>query len=130
MAASWLSHTEKARLLEATVHVDAVMYVGTGCAPLYADRVKDYVLQNPTEGWLELFYRANVYRDEGYAVKLIRDLYALEKLDLEPEFRLFKKDFHTAFAAGEGNLRTLKRVHLIGASWAETPDGIKAIIIS
>lgn len=93
MAQPWLSHAEKARLLEATVRVDAVMYAGTGCPPLYADRVKDYVPRNPTDGWSELFHRANVYRDEGHAVKLIRALFALEKLDLEPEFPLSKTDF-------------------------------------
>lgn len=74
------------------------------------------------------FSIGRTYRHEGHAIKLIRALYALEKLDLEPEFPLSKKDFHTAFAAGEGNQRTLKRAHLTGASWAETPDGIKTII--
>lgn len=93
LAQPWLSDPEKARLLEATVRVDAVMYAGTGCPPLYADRVVNYVPRHPTDGWPELFQRANVYRDEGHGVKLIRSLYALEQLDLAPEFPIAKCDF-------------------------------------
>lgn len=89
----WLSDLEKARLLEATARVDAVMYAGTGCPSLYADRVLNYIPRSPTDGWSELFHRANVYRDEGHAVKLIRSLYALEQLDLKPEFPISKQDF-------------------------------------
>ena len=93
MAQDWLSDQEKARLLEATVRVDAVMYAGTTCPPLYADRIVNYVPQNPTDGWPELFQRAIVYRDEGHAVKLMRALYALEQLELEPGFPIAKSDF-------------------------------------
>ncbi|KAJ6104363.1 hypothetical protein N7523_010683 [Penicillium sp. IBT 18751x] len=93
LAQPWLSDSEKARLLEATVRVDAVMYAGTGCPPLYADRVVNYVPRHPTDGWPELFHRANVYRDEGHAVKLVRSLYALEQLDLAPDFPITKHDF-------------------------------------
>ena len=93
MAQTWLSNADKARLLEATARVDAVMYAGTACPPLYADRVVNYMPQHPTHGWSELFHRANVYRDEGHAVKFLRALYALEPLELGPGFPITKSDF-------------------------------------
>ncbi|OQE44091.1 hypothetical protein PENCOP_c002G06086 [Penicillium coprophilum] len=93
LAQDWLSNEDKARLLEATVRVDAVMYAGTACPPLYADRVVNYMPQYPTHGWSELFHRANVYQDEGHAVKLLRALYALEPLELSPDFPITKSDF-------------------------------------
>ncbi|KAJ5953292.1 hypothetical protein N7454_000188 [Penicillium verhagenii] len=93
LAQPWLSDAEKARLLEATVRVGGVMYAGTGCPPLYADRVVNYIPRQPSDGWTELFHRANVYRDEGHAAKLIRSLYALEQLDLAPGFPIAKQDF-------------------------------------
>ncbi|RMZ77744.1 hypothetical protein DV737_g4191, partial [Chaetothyriales sp. CBS 132003] len=68
IAQEWLSDHDKARLLEATVRVDAVMYAGTGCPPLYAQRIVDYVPRHPSDGWPELFKRAIIYRDEGHAV--------------------------------------------------------------
>ncbi|KAJ5199844.1 hypothetical protein N7472_005048 [Penicillium cf. griseofulvum] len=93
MAQDWLSNEDKARLLEATARVDAVMYAGTACPPLYADRVINYIPQHPSHGWSELFHRANIYRDEGHAVKLLRALYALEPLELGPGFPINKSDF-------------------------------------
>lgn len=92
-AQDWLSNEDKARLLEATVRVDAVMYAGTACPPLYPERIVNYIPRNPTDGWTELFQRANVYRDEGHAVKLMRALYALEELELGPDFPIAKGDF-------------------------------------
>lgn len=89
----WLSNEDKARLLEATARVDAVMCAGTACPPLYPDRVVNYIPHHPTHGWSELFHRANVYRDEGHAVKLLRALYALEPLELRPDFPITKSDF-------------------------------------
>lgn len=93
LAQDWLSNEDKARLLEATVRVDAVMYAGTACPPLYPDRIVNYTPRNPTDGWPELFQRAIVYRDEGHAVKLMRALYALEELELGPNFPIAKRDF-------------------------------------
>jgi hypothetical protein len=93
LSKNWLSDEDKARLLEATVRVDAVMYAGTACPRLYADRVTDYVPQCPSDGWPELFHRANIYRDEGHAVKLLRSLYALESLELPLDFPIAKSDF-------------------------------------
>lgn len=93
LAQEWLSNEDKARLLEATVRVDAVMYAGTACPSLYPERIVNYVPRNPTDGWAELFQRAIVYRDEGHAVKLMRALYALEELELGPGFPIAKKDF-------------------------------------
>ncbi|RMZ78669.1 hypothetical protein DV738_g3766, partial [Chaetothyriales sp. CBS 135597] len=93
LAQPWLSNAEKARLLEATVRVDAVMYASTGCPRLYANQVVNYTPRRPSDGWTELIHRANVYHDEGHAVKLIRSLYALEQLDLPPGFPITKQDF-------------------------------------
>lgn len=94
LAQDWLSDHEKARLLEATARVDAVMYAGCGSPALYPSRIVDYVPQHPCDGWPELFHRSIVYRDEGHAVKLIRALYSLEQLDEpEPGFPIAKKDF-------------------------------------
>lgn len=93
MAQEWLSNSDKARLLKATARVDAVMYAGAACPALYAGRVVNYMPQHPTHGWSELFHRANVYRDEGHAVKLLRALYALEPLELGPGFPITKSDF-------------------------------------
>ncbi|KAI1667291.1 Oxidoreductase AflY [Pyrenophora tritici-repentis] len=90
----WLSNHEKARLLEAKARVDAVMYAGCGCPPLYPARIVDYAPLHPEHGWKELFHRAIVYRDEGHAAKLARSLFSLEKLhDVPPNFPIAKKDF-------------------------------------
>lgn len=93
MAKAWLSNEDKARLIEATTRVNAVMYAGTACPTLYADRVVNYIPQHPEHGWSALFHRANVYHDEGHAVKLLRALYALEPLELGPDFPITKTDF-------------------------------------
>ncbi|KAA8644076.1 questin oxidase family protein [Aspergillus tanneri] len=94
LAQDWLSDQDKARLLEATARVDAVMYAGCACPPLYAQRITDYVPRHPEHGWPELFHRAIVYRDEGHAAKLIRALYSLEQLDdPTPGFPITKHDF-------------------------------------
>ncbi|KAK4147652.1 uncharacterized protein C8A04DRAFT_33805 [Dichotomopilus funicola] len=81
LALDWLSDAEKARMLEAKVRVDAVMYAGCACPALYPERIIDYVPQHPADGWPELIHRAIVYRDEGHAAKLIRALYCVEQLD-------------------------------------------------
>lgn len=100
LAQDWLSDQDKARLLEATARVDAVMYAGCACPPLYPHRIVDYVPRNPGDGWAELVHRSIVYRDEGHSAKLIRALYALDQLgepDPEPEpgpdFPIAKRDF-------------------------------------
>ena len=90
----WLSNHDKARLLEAKARVDAVMYAGCGCPPLYPARIVDYTPLHPEHDWKDLFHRAIVYRDEGHAAKLARSLFSLEKLhDLPPNFPIEKKDF-------------------------------------
>ncbi|KAF2256105.1 hypothetical protein BU26DRAFT_573978 [Trematosphaeria pertusa] len=80
LALDWLSDGEKARLLEAKGRVDAVMYAGCGCPPLYAERVRGYVPRFAGQGWEELFRRAVVYRDEGHVAKLVRALFCAERL--------------------------------------------------
>ncbi|KAK2813666.1 hypothetical protein FQN50_000064 [Emmonsiellopsis sp. PD_5] len=93
LAQDWLSDHDKARLLEATARVDAVMYAGCASPALHANRIADYVPRNPGDGWPELFQRAIIYRDEGHAVKLIRALYTLEQLG-EPgtDFPMARED--------------------------------------
>ncbi|OCK72798.1 hypothetical protein K432DRAFT_430891 [Lepidopterella palustris CBS 459.81] len=94
LAQNWLSDHDKARLLEATARVDAVMYAGCASPALYANRIVDYVPRNPGDGWPELFHRSMVYRDEGHAAKLIRALYSLEQLgEPGPDFPIAKRDF-------------------------------------
>ncbi|KAL2808094.1 hypothetical protein BJX63DRAFT_439669 [Aspergillus granulosus] len=93
LAQDWLSNQDKARLLEATVRVNAVMYAGCACPELYAERVLNHVPRNPTDGWSELFQRSIIYRDEGHAAKLIRALYSLERLgEPESQFPIAKRD--------------------------------------
>lgn len=94
LALDWLSNHDKARLLEATARLDAVMYAGCGCPPLYPQRIVDYVPQHPGHGWPELFHRSVVYRDEGHVAKMIRALFSLEQLGLPAgDFPIAKKDF-------------------------------------
>jgi len=94
LSQEWLANHDKARLLEAKARVDAVMYAGCGCPPLYPARIVDYAPLHPEHSWKELFHRAIVYRDEVHAAKLIRSLFSLEKLhDLPPSFPIAKKDF-------------------------------------
>ncbi|KAK3304549.1 uncharacterized protein B0T15DRAFT_245526 [Chaetomium strumarium] len=92
---AWLTDAQKARLLEAKVRVDAVVYAGCGCPALYPERITEYVPRRPADGWPELVRRAVVYRDEGHAAKLIRALLCLEQL-AEPVpdgFPIAKRDF-------------------------------------
>jgi hypothetical protein len=94
LAQDWLSNHDKSRLLEATARVDAVMYAGCGCPPLYPERIVDYVPRRPGDSWPELFHRSIVHRDEGHVAKLIRALFSLEQLS-EPasDFPIAKRDF-------------------------------------
>lgn len=96
MEQEWISNHNKKRLLEWKAWSDAVMYAGCGCPPLYSERLTDYTPKQPQDGWPELAHRANVYRDDGHASKLIRALFALyhgeEPLD---SFPLARKDFLT-----------------------------------
>lgn len=80
MAQDWISDEEKARMLETKARVDAVMYSGCRCPPMYGDRIKNYVPKNPNDGWPELIQRAIVYKDEGHAAKLIRGLLVQKSL--------------------------------------------------
>ncbi|RAL16799.1 questin oxidase family protein [Aspergillus homomorphus CBS 101889] len=95
LAQDWLANAHKARLLEATARVAAVMYAGCACPPLYPERIRTYVPRHPADGWPELFHRAVVYRDEGHAAKLIRALYSLEALEHPPpaDFPVTREDF-------------------------------------
>ena len=94
LAQDWLSNHDKSRLLEAKARVDAVMYAGCGCPPLYPTRIVDYVPRHPADGWPELFHRSIVYYDEGHAVKLIRALFSIEQLgETEAGFPIAKSDF-------------------------------------
>jgi len=94
LSQDWLTDVEKARLLEAKTRVDAVMYAACKCPVLYPERVVEYVPRSPKDGWEELFHRANVYREEGHVVKLIRALYSLEQLgETEEGFPVKKRDF-------------------------------------
>ncbi|KUI67496.1 Oxidoreductase AflY [Cytospora mali] len=96
LAQDWLTNEDKARLLEAKARVDAVMYAGCGCPPLYAERILEYQPRHPEHGWPELFHRSIVYRDEGHAAKLIRALFSLESLgETAPGFPIAKSDFIT-----------------------------------
>lgn len=99
-------------------------------SPLYADRVVNYVPRHPTDGWPELFQRANVYRDEGHAVKLIHSLYALEQLGLSPEFPIAKRDFFQIAHMGMGSIeRAMDReegnhvLEEVGLGWSNGRDG-------
>ncbi|GAB1312818.1 Oxidoreductase AflY [Madurella fahalii] len=94
MALDWLSDGDKARLLEATARIDAVMYAGCGCPPLYPQRVTDYMPKRAGDGWEDLFHRAVVYKDEGHVAKLVRAMFSLEQLgEPAPGFPIAKKDF-------------------------------------
>lgn len=94
LAQDWLSDHEKSRLLEAKARVDAVIYAGCGCPPLYPTRIVNYVPRRPEDGWAELFHRSIIYRDEGHVVKLIRALFSLEQLgETAPDFPIAKRDF-------------------------------------
>ncbi|GAB7350130.1 hypothetical protein MBLNU459_g0803t1 [Dothideomycetes sp. NU459] len=94
LAQDWLSDQEKARLLEFTARVDAVMYAACGSPVLYPKRISGYTPRHPEHGWSQLFHRANVYRDEGHVAKLMRALYALQQLS-QPQsgFPIGKSDF-------------------------------------
>jgi hypothetical protein len=91
----WLSDAQKARLLEAKVRVDAVVYAGCGSPTLYPERIAEYVPRRPGEGWPELVRRAVVCRDEGHAAKLMRARLCLKQLaEPVPEgFPIGKADF-------------------------------------
>ena len=107
----WLTDVEKARLLEAKSRVDAVLYAACKTPALYPERVVQYIPRNPSDGWTELFHRANVYREEGHMVKLIRALYCLEQLGETAEgFPIAKKDFvkivHMALDSVEGAMES------------------------
>jgi len=95
----WIPSREKARLVEALGRVGAVMYAGCGCPELFPGRVKGYLPRyhqpglgggdgdgdNKDEEWEGLFRRAVVYRDEGHVAKVVRALYALERLERDLE---------------------------------------------
>lgn len=95
MTQDWISDADKARLLEAKSRSDAVMYAGCGSPALYPERISEYTPRRSTDGWPELIRRANVYRDDGHTAKMIRALFALEKLEEEPVagFPLARSDF-------------------------------------
>ncbi|KAL2020282.1 hypothetical protein VTK56DRAFT_8606 [Thermocarpiscus australiensis] len=94
LAQDWLSAADKARLLEAKARVDAVMYAGVGCPPLYPERIRDYRPRRAGDGgWPELFRRAIAYQDEGHAAKLMRALYCTERLgEPAPGFPIARAD--------------------------------------
>jgi hypothetical protein len=116
LALDWLSNAEKARLLEMKARVDMILYAGCGCPTLYPERVTTYTPAYPDNGWPQLCHRANVYRDEGHLVKLIRALYSLEALSEEsmPALPISKSDF-------------IKIAHMAldSAERAMQPDGSK-----
>ncbi|KAK4184777.1 hypothetical protein QBC35DRAFT_39643 [Podospora australis] len=97
MQIPWISDASKARLLEATGRIAAVMYAGCRCPELYPSRITAYLPKYPEHGWEELAHRSNVYQDEGHVAKFTRAMLALEKHvpmgALERDFPIGKKDF-------------------------------------
>lgn len=95
MEQDWLSIEEKAKLLESKMRVDAILFAGCGCPTLYPERIIEYTPLHLGHGWADLIHRANIYRDEGHAAKLMRALYALDQYfdEIACELPISKADF-------------------------------------
>ena len=115
LAQDWLSDCDKARLLEAKARVDAVMYGSCKSPALYPERVIGYSPRHPEDSWPEFFHRANIYREEGHVVKVIRALYSLEQLN-EPA---------PGFPIGKGDFPKIAHMVLDSVERAIEPDGHK-----
>ena len=94
MAQDWISDASKKRLLQWKGWGDAVIYAGCGCPALYPERIVDYVPKRAGDRWPELCHRANIYPDDGHAVKLVRAVLNIEGLPApRPGFPIAKEDF-------------------------------------
>lgn len=76
---SWLSSSNKIRLLEWKVRTDLAMYASRGSPPLRLEEVTNHKSKKDSS-WEEIFSRINKFEDDGHASKLIRALANGEKL--------------------------------------------------
>ncbi len=77
-AQSWLSTTNKVRLLQWKGYLDLVMYASRRSPPLLMSEITDYVpiakssASTPKAEWKDIFGRLFKFEDDGHAVKLGR----------------------------------------------------------
>lgn len=78
----WISHENKARLLELKAWADLTGYTISSCPALYPDRIVHYKQKKPGD-WDSVFQRAAKYNDDGHTAKLVRAAYAAGQLSEE-----------------------------------------------
>ncbi|ORY19300.1 hypothetical protein BCR34DRAFT_621122 [Clohesyomyces aquaticus] len=85
---SWLSTTNKARLLQWKVWIDLAMYASRQSPALLLDEITNYHPKaGNAAGWEDVFERARKFEDDGHLSKLVRALAHGEKFCKEYEGR-------------------------------------------
>ena len=79
---SWISATNKAKLLEYKGRLDLCLYVSGGAPQLLLDEITHYAPKQPAlaSDWNAIFERVKVFEDDGHACKLVRALAHGEKI--------------------------------------------------
>lgn len=97
LAQPWLSASNKARLLEWKIRMDAVMYASRKSPQLHLDIIRSYRTKKPCD-WSNIQRRVCFIPDDGHAAKVVRALSIGEEIckpfEQNDACRLKNRDWH------------------------------------